>query len=367
MSKVFLGDVAKERKDTYKGSKSAYSIVGLEHLIPEEITLTNWDEGKDNTFSKLFCEGDILFGRRRAYLKKAAVAPFNGICSGDITVIQAIPEKILPDLLPFIIQNDYFFDFAIEKSAGSLSPRVKWEFLKSYEFELPCIDTQRKLSKVLWAIYETKKSYKNLLQRTDDLLKSQFFEMVENNNCPKVQIGDIFNVSSGGTPARSKEEFWINGKIPWVKISDMYVKKLILTDEHITEQGLKGSSTRLYKKGTFLFSIFATLGMVSILDIDATTNQAIAGLEPKVKVNEDYIYFALNNLKEQVNNIGRGAAQNNINLSILKRLEIYMPTQELQEQFSIFVRQCERSKFELEQALMELTATYKKIISENLR
>lgn len=127
MPKVLLGDVARERKETNKGDKSGLPIVGLEHLTPEEITLTAWNEDSENTFTKVFHKGDVLFGRRRAYLKKAAVAPFDGICSGDITVIEAIPEHILPELLPFIIQNDALFDFAVEKSAGSLSPRVKWE------------------------------------------------------------------------------------------------------------------------------------------------------------------------------------------------------------------------------------------------
>lgn len=137
MSKVLLGDVAVEHKETCKGSKDGYPIVGLEHLIPEEITLTAWNEGSENTFSKMFRKGNVLFGRRRAYLKKAAVAPFDGICSGDITVIEAKPDRILPELLPFIIQNDDLFEFAVGKSAGSLSPRVKWEHLKNYEFELP--------------------------------------------------------------------------------------------------------------------------------------------------------------------------------------------------------------------------------------
>ena len=105
----------------------------------------------------MFHKGDILFGRRRAYLKKAAVAPFDGICSGDITVIQAKPEKIIPELLPFIIQNDTLFDFAVGKSAGSLSPRVKWEHLKNYEFELPDMDKQRELAELLWAMDATKK------------------------------------------------------------------------------------------------------------------------------------------------------------------------------------------------------------------
>lgn len=176
MSKVTLGDIALERKESCKGSKDRFPTVGLEHLIPEEITLTMWEDVSNNTFTKVFHKGDVLFGRRRAYLKKAAVASFDGICSGDITVIEAKPDRILPELLPFIIQNDALFDFAVSKSAGSLSPRVKWEHLKNYEFELPNMDKQKKLAELLWAMDATKKSYQKLIAATDELVKSQFIE-----------------------------------------------------------------------------------------------------------------------------------------------------------------------------------------------
>lgn len=173
MAKTKLGNIAREYKSTVR-SADALPSVGLEHLIPGEIELTQWSEDANNTFTKNFRKGQVLFGRRRAYLKKAAVAPFDGICSGDITVIEAIPGKILPDLLPFIIQNDQLFDYAVEKSAGSLSPRVKWEHLKNYEFELPEIEQQQALVDLLWAMVRSKKAYRNLLNQTDELVKSQF-------------------------------------------------------------------------------------------------------------------------------------------------------------------------------------------------
>ena len=190
MSKVRLGDVARERKETCKSDKSEYPIVGLEHLTPGEITLSEWDEGVENTFTKLFRKGDMLFGRRRAYLKKAALAPFDGICSGDITVIEALPDRILPELLPFIVQNDSFFDFAVGKSAGSLSPRVKWEHLQNYEFELPDMEKQRELAKLLWSMDDTRKAYKELLRRTDDLVKSQFIGPLVFLNSPDHRLAE---------------------------------------------------------------------------------------------------------------------------------------------------------------------------------
>jgi len=178
--KVKLGDVATENRETISGNKQGLPVVGLEHLTPNELNLSTWDIDTVNTFTKLFHKGQILFGRRRAYLKKAAVAPFDGICSGDITVIEAIPDKILPELLPFIIQNDNFFDFAIGKSAGSLSPRVKWEHLRLFEFNLPPFSEQRKLADLLWALNTTREAYKKLLNLTDEIVKSRFYGWVQN-------------------------------------------------------------------------------------------------------------------------------------------------------------------------------------------
>lgn len=177
MSQVKLGDVAVESRETYKGDKTGMPIVGLEHITPGEVTLSNWDTDTDNTFTKRFRKGDVLFGRRRAYLKKAAQAPFDGICSGDITVIRAKEDCLLPELLPFIIQNDNLFDFAVGKSAGSLSPRVKWDNLKNYTFELPPMEEQRKLAEVLWSINDTLRAYQKLLTETDALVQAQFGEM----------------------------------------------------------------------------------------------------------------------------------------------------------------------------------------------
>ena len=177
MATVKLGDIAIEAKSSNKGDKTGIRIVGLEHLTPSSVTLSSWSEDTENTFTKEFSKGDILFGRRRAYLKKAAVAPFDGICSGDITVIRAIEDKVDPDLLPFIIQNDYLFDFAVGKSAGSLSPRVKWTHLKEFTIDLPSMPEQIKLAETLWSINETKNAYEDLINRTDELVKSQFIEM----------------------------------------------------------------------------------------------------------------------------------------------------------------------------------------------
>lgn len=194
-----LEEFARESRATHKGDKSGVPIVGLEHLIPQEIKFSGYDVDTENTFTKTFKKGQILFGRRRAYLKKAAIADFDGICSGDITVIEAIPGKVDPLLLPFIIQNDKFFDYAVSRSAGGLSPRVKWEHLKDYEFDLPPIEEQRILADKLWAAYRLKESYKKLLTATQEMVKSQFIEMYYNTH-NKQTLESVCPINKGITP-----------------------------------------------------------------------------------------------------------------------------------------------------------------------
>ena len=172
MTRVCLGDVAREVKQKAPVGQEL-PTVGLEHLDPDEIELTRWDENIETTFTKAFSKGQVLFGRRRAYLRKAAVAPFDGICSGDITVIAA-KDGLSPRLLPFIVQNENLFDHAVTNSAGSLSPRVKWQSLSQFEFELPSAVKQEELADILWTAQETRSHYKRLLAACDDVVKSQF-------------------------------------------------------------------------------------------------------------------------------------------------------------------------------------------------
>lgn len=383
MSKVFLGDVAKERRETCKGSKNGYPIVGLEHLTPEEITLSAWDEGKENTFTKLFYEGDILFGRRRAYLKKAAVAPFNGICSGDITVIEAIPEKILPELLPFVIQNDVLFDFAVGKSAGSLSPRVKWEHLKDYQFELPDLDKQRELAKVLWAIDATKKSYQKLLLKTDELMISQFMEQFGEKAVKlhgwkaspidkiveKPMSGEWGKDDPNGTGIKvlRTTNFTDQGVIDY---SDVVTRKI--DDKKANQKYMKFGDTLIEKSGG---SDTKPVGRVVFYDgkddmFLSNNFTSVLRLKPDVGLLPVYLFkFLFVNYWSGGTRIYENKTTGIHNLKLadyLSGTSIPLPPMEIQEQFAAFARQSDKSKFELEQALVELTATYKKIISENL-
>lgn len=149
--KVTLSDLAKESRATARNplDEGIERFVGLEHIEPGNLKIQGWGNVADGTtFTKVFEEGDVLFGRRRAYLKKAAKADFKGLCSGDITVLKANPKNIKPELLPYYMSADPVFEFAVSNSAGSLSPRAKWRDLSKMELAIPDLKTQEEILKV---------------------------------------------------------------------------------------------------------------------------------------------------------------------------------------------------------------------------
>lgn len=150
-----------------------------------------------------------------------------------------------------------------------------------------------------------------------------------------VRLGDLCVINSGGTPRRNNESYWKNGDIPWVKISDLNNGVVESTEEFITLDGLKNSSAKIFPQGTLLYTIFATIGEVAILNIDAATNQAIVGLQLKEnqKVYLKYIYYYLKSQTNIIKQLGRGVAQNNINLSVVKNMII--PIVSLEKQSNI--------------------------------
>ena len=154
-------------------------FVGLDHLDPESLHIKRWGLIEDGTtFTRKFVTRQVLFGKWRAYQRKVAVAEFDGICSGDILVFEPANDQLLPELLPFIVQSDGFFEHALGTSAGSLSPRTKWQDLARYEFALPPQDEQRRIAEILWAADETLEQWSECLSKADQFRRSSLSTLV---------------------------------------------------------------------------------------------------------------------------------------------------------------------------------------------
>ena len=155
---VRFGDVVRDVNEAERNPLDAglERYVGLEHIEPENLHLKAWGDltTDEVSFTKRFRKGQVLFGKRRAYQRKVAVAEFDGICSSDILTFEPKDDALLPELLPFIVQSEGFFEHALGTSSGSLSPRTRWSQLQDYQFSLPPKDAQRRIAEILWAADE---------------------------------------------------------------------------------------------------------------------------------------------------------------------------------------------------------------------
>lgn len=340
-----LEEFARESRATHKGDKSGVPIVGLEHLIPQEIKFSGYDVDTENTFTKTFKKGQILFGRRRAYLKKAAIADFDGICSGDITVIEAIPGKVDPLLLPFIIQNDKFFDYAVSRSAGGLSPRVKWEHLKDYEFDLPPIEEQRILADKLWAAYRLKESYKKLLTATQEMVKSQFFEMFKGDN--QVPLGDICNIEKGATITRNDV---LPGEVPVVAGGQEPSCYHNVANREAGAITVSASGAYAGYINFWNCPIFASDCNTIISKDDEKTDQT-------------FVYFGLRAMQKQIYGLQKGGAQPHVYGKDLQKFMFPCPSYAKQIEFSKMAKQADKSEFELRKSIEAIDQVIKSLIN----
>ncbi len=179
---VKFGQIAALVTDSIKDPASAgiTRYVGLEHLSPKDINIHSWGNiSEGTTFTRVFRRGDVLFGRRRAYQKKAALADFDGVCSGDILALRARTENLLPELLPYIVQSDKFFDYAVRTSAGSLSPRTKYKDLAELEFKIPPLEDQGHILRGLALAQEQINTTSVLIDDLEVLFKVMLNEFIK--------------------------------------------------------------------------------------------------------------------------------------------------------------------------------------------
>lgn len=209
--RVLFGDViASVTERVNDPSQSGVErYVGLEHLDPGVMTVQRWASPDKVEAQKLrFQSGDVIFGRRRAYQRKVALAEFEGICSAHALVLRARPDHIDSGFLPVFLSSDYFLDRAISISVGSLSPTVNWRDLKVQEFYLPPLDEQKRIADLLWAIERQIRLQTEIfcnLERSRLALTREHFSSIQGN---PIKLGQLLNLAYGKSlPERERSGF----------------------------------------------------------------------------------------------------------------------------------------------------------------
>lgn len=379
---VKFGDVVAEPKESVSdiASSGLEHLVGLEHIDSESIHLCRSAnlQDEETTFTKVFRSGDVLFGRRRAYLKKAAQANFDGVCSGDITVFRA-KKNLLPVLLPFVVNNDKFFDYAVKHSAGGLSPRVKFKDLANYEFLLPPKEQQAELAELLWAMDEVIEKDLAVLEMLGIAFKvnanqslnigyaDDFISLPKGWKVNKLK--EIAKVNSGSTPLRANKDFFENGTVPWVKTLDLNNGVISSTEESITELALSKTSCKKRSVGTVLVAMyggFNQIGRTGILEIEAATNQAISAIDlNRELIRPKYLLYVLNSRIDYWKKVAVSSRKDpNITKADVENFPVVYPSLDTQDAIIAEIDLMKVSNAKIESKIAASKALQKSLINE---
>jgi type I restriction enzyme S subunit len=272
------------------------------------------------------------------------------------------------------MQSERFVQHSIKRSKGSTNPYVLFSDLCDYEIDLPNIETQKRLAEVLWTMDEVRMAYKKLIAATDEQVKSQFIENIQ----PLLDIRETVPLDRLIEPDRPitygilKPGIETHDGVPVVKVKD-------IRNGRIDESDLLRTSTEIdhqyrrsrLRNGDLLISIRGTVGRIAEVPKtleNANITQDTARLSIKADYNKTFVRGVLESApiqRDMEKNI-RGVAVKGINIGYLRQLGIPLCKRNVQDTLAQIYVQADKSKFELEQALSELTTTYKRIISEQL-
>lgn len=364
MAHYKMSDVVIEVKDKESSpSTSKYErFVGLEHYVSGDVEISQY--GKTDSLEstmKVFQAGDILVARRNVYLRRASRVSFDGLTSGDSIVLRA-NDKVMARILPFVLNTDAFWNYADQHSDGTMSKRLSPKLLLDYEFDLPD-EGLEDFSDLLWAVNDTRNSYRQLLIKTDDMVKSQFIEEI----MPLIESGETIpldDLIEDGRPITYgilKPGSGFPGGVPVVKVKDMKDGVIDQSDLLLTTPELDYQYRRSrLRSGDLLISIRGSVGRMAEVPENlenANITQDTARLTIKPEYNKVYIRGVLESrpLQEDMERNIRGVAVKGINISYLRELGIPVCDRRRQDELAELYKQSDKSKFELNKAIEKTT------------
>jgi len=375
--KIDLNNLDKSNWKSYRFDEIAKSIseridpnntdltvyIGLEHIDSESLHIKRNGTPDDVNGTKLkFYKGDIIFGRRRAYQRKAGIATWDGFCSAHALVLRANPEVIVPELFPFFLHSDLFMNRAVDISVGSLSPTINWGTLKHQEFRLPSKTLQVEFVKLLTS---KEKSIGNLIAALDKsrVAKQSLIKSYVDKSKSTKKIKELGKVITGNTPSTSDESLW-GGKIPFVTPADINDSPEVSRGERfVTEDGAL-KSRAIPKNSILTVCIGSTIGKVAIASEDCCSNQQINTIIPHKEYNSLYILYLLRYFKSKILARTGATAVPIINKTEFESISLPFLKPELINNFVSDVTLCDSSVSSIEQHLSNSKKLKKQLINK---
>lgn len=239
---------------------------------------------------------------------------------------------------------------------------------------LPSIDKQISIVKQLDLISDTIADYTNQIENLDNLVKARFVEMFGNPvNNDKEWIRDSVErlckeIYGGGTPSKSHPEYYEDGEIPWITSKDMKTDILIDSQIHINEDGVSNSTARIVPKNSVIMVIRSGILKhtlpVAINAVPITVNQDLKVFIPGNRIVTNFLAYQFKMMEKDILSGVRAVTADNIEFDALKRRELIVPPIELQQQFSVFVQQVDKSKLAVQKSLEKTQQLFDSLMQE---
>jgi type I restriction enzyme S subunit len=339
--RVKFGDVVNQGKEkTDPEADGIERYVAGEHMDTDSLAIARYGLVGDGylgpAFIRRFRKGQVLYGSRRTYLRKVALADFDGVCANTTFVMESSdPNRLLPELLPLVMSTESFHAHSIAESRGSVNPYVNWPDIAKYEFDLPPLDQQRRIADLFWGLETHTRTMSSLLFQSDELRVGLASDICYGNQ-PSRRLADVLNVVRGGSPRPIHDYLTEDDDgINWIKIGDVPVggKFITKTAEKITSMGL--AKTRRVSRGDLLLSNSMSFGRPYILDIDGCIHDGWLALSDVSGMwRTEYLYYLLRSRQVQAQFLSEaaGSTVKNLNIGIVSNVRIPVPSLEYQDQ-----------------------------------
>jgi len=344
---IAINSVAKKKPT----ADDAAHYIGLEHIDPGCFVVSRWGGDVAPIGDKLLMKkGDVLFGRRRAYQRKVAIAPFDGIFSAHGMVLRPKTDVVDEKFFPFFIASDQFMNEAIRISVGGLSPTINWGTLKNCEFDLPPMDEQKKLAELLWAANDLKESYKKAIIATDEMLKAKFREYISGVDVEVRPFGELSEsldgrripVKSGDRKAGVYPYYGASGVVDYVD-SYIFDEEILLVSE---------DGANLTARTTPI--AFSVSGKCWV-----NNHAHVVKFQEKATQKFVEYYIELTDISPYIT----GTAQPKLNKEKLNRIPIPLPPLSLQREFVAIADKAESAKANLKKSIAAIDQVMKGLIN----
>ena len=296
-------------------------------------------DGLEHSSTKMLDKGDMIISARGTVGEIASIPypmAFNQSCYG----LKAKCDLITSDFLYYLIKHN--IAILKQQTHGSVFDTITRDTFDGIEVDIPDLDEQKGIVSLLSdldAKIELNTKINNNLEQQAQAYFDELFVVNADSNWSECTLSDIGSVVAGGTPSKSKPEYYADQGIAWITPKDLSVNrsKFISHGENdISELGFSKSSAAKMPAGTILFSSRAPIGYIAIAQNEVTTNQGFKSVIPNENISTAYIYFLLKNLLPTIEGMASGSTFKEISGTAMKSVPTVMPDADTIQLFSSF-------------------------------